>query len=391
MKMIAASIIIKDKIRLHNVPDILDIEKLCAILTKMNAKISRTNHSLEIDTSELKNIDPDPHLVRSIRASIVLVGPLLARFGHVKIPLPGGDKIGSRPIDRHIKAFKDLGISVQAENNFYIFKKGKVIKETANFEKITVTGTENILLFAAAQNQNIVIKNAAIEPEIIDLINFLKKAGAKINIEGRELKIKGSVNLKGVEHTVIPDRIEAGTFAILGTATGSDLEINNVRAEHIGALLEKFREIGVEFEINNDKLYIRKSDNLNAVDISTAEYPGFPTDLQSPIGVLLTQARGMSHIKENIFENRLGYLEELKKMGAKINILNDQEAEIYGPTELSGAKIESLDLRAGATLIIAGLLAHGKTEILGAETIDRGYEKIEERFAKIGAKIQRIN
>jgi len=391
MKMIAASIIIKDKIRLHNVPDILDIEKLCAILTKMNAKISRTNHSLEIDTSELKNIDPDPHLVRSIRASIVLVGPLLARFGHVKIPLPGGDKIGSRPIDRHIKAFKDLGISVQAENNFYIFKKGRVIKETANFEKITVTGTENILLFAAAQNQNIVIKNAAIEPEIIDLINFLKKAGAKINIEGRELKIKGSVNLKGVEHTVIPDRIEAGTFAILGTATGSDLEINNVRAEHIGALLEKFREIGVEFEINNDKLYIRKSDNLNAVDISTAEYPGFPTDLQSPIGVLLTQARGMSHIKENIFENRLGYLEELKKMGAKINILNDQEAEIYGPTELSGAKIESLDLRAGATLIIAGLLAHGKTEILGAETIDRGYEKIEERFAKIGAKIQRIN
>jgi len=391
MKMVAASIIIKEKIRLHNVPDILDIEKLCTILTKMNAKISRTNHSLEIDTSELKNIDPDPHLVRSIRASIVLVGPLLARFGHVKIPLPGGDKIGSRPIDRHIKAFKDLGISVQAENNLYIFKKGAVINTGANFEKITVTGTENILLFAAAENQNIVIKNAAIEPEIIDLIDFLKKAGANIKIEDRELKIKGSANLKGVEHTVIPDRIEAGTFAILGAATGSDLEINNVNPDHIDALLDKFRAVGVKFEMEKDKLYIKKSDTLRAIEISTAEYPGFPTDLQSPMGVLLTQVHGKSRIKENIFENRLGYLEELKKMGANINILNDREAEIYGPTDLSGAKIESLDLRAGATLIIAGLIARGKTEILGIETIDRGYEKIEERLVKIGAKIQRVN
>jgi len=390
IKLMAASIL-TGKAILHNVPDITDILKLALILKKMGAKIFRRGHTLEIDTINLKATDPDPDLVRSIRASVILVGPLLARFGKVKIPHPGGCVIGARPIDLHLKAFRDLGVEIKESPDLYEFKIDHIGASVVSFETISVGATENLLMFASFFAESITLKNCAIEPGVVDLAGFLNKAGAKISFENRTISILGSKNLKAIEYTVIPDRIEAGTFAILAAATRSNLEINQVRTEHIGALLDKFRAIGVKFEIEKDKLYIKKSDNLKAIDISTAEYPGFPTDLQSPMGALLTQAHGKSHIRENIFENRLGYLEELKKMGANINIRNDREAEICGPTELSGARIESLDLRAGATLIIAGLMASSRTIIENAETIDRGYEKIEERLAKIGAKIQRVS
>ena len=376
---------------LHNVPDITDIEKLALILKKMGAKITRDSHTLEIDTTNLKAEDPDPDLVRSIRASIILVGPLLARFGKVKIPHPGGCVIGSRPIDLHLKAFRDLGAEVKESPDTYEFKINRVSANKVDFAKISVGATENIIMFASFFSRTIILNNCAIEPGIIDLIGFLNRAGAIIKVNDRTIEINGSDELQPVEYTVIPDRIEAGTFAILAATTQSTLEINHVNVSHITALLEKFKEIGVKFEIGQDKLYIRKSTRLKATSIRTAVYPGFATDLQSPMGVLLTQAEGKSRIQENIFENRLGYLEELKKMGARINILNKHEAEIIGPTELKGAKIESLDLRAGATLIIAGLTGNGITEIHAAETIDRGYEKIEERLAKVGAKITRVN
>jgi len=333
-----------------------------------------------------------------IRASVVLVGPLLARFGQVEIPHPGGDKIGSRPINLHLKAFRDLGIIVEENPNHYLFKKNGPIGEQVYFEKISVTATENILLFASLQDQEIIINNAAIEPEIIDLVEFLRKAGVNIQIDGpprlgeagRRISIRGKSNLQGVSHQVIPDRIEAGTFIVLAAAARSQLKVTNLLPTHLAAFLLKLKEIGVQFDVGSDFIYIKKSQKLSACDIATVEYPGFSTDWQPPVGLLLTQAKGKSHIKENIFENRLGYLKELREMGAKVKFINNCQAEIIGPSQLHGAVIKSLDIRSGATLLIAGLIAEGKTIINHAENIDRGYEKIEERLSKIGANIKRF-
>lgn len=388
--MIAATILINGTVVLDNVPDILDIQKIINILQKMGGNINRQGHQLTINTEALRPGDPDGDLVRTMRASIVLVGPLLARFGKVKIPLPGGDKIGSRPIDRHLKAFTDLGIEVSISKNGYSFEKTKLIDNLVVFDKISVTGTENVLLFASAQPTKITIENAAIEPEIIDLVEFLRKAGVIIQIDGRRISIHGKSHLQSVSHQIIPDRIEAGTFIVLAAAARSQLKITNLNPTHLTAFLDKLKEIGVQFDVGSDFIYIKNSPELHACDIATAEYPGFSTDWQPPVGLLLTQARGISHIQENIFENRLGYLKKLQAMGAKDKLINLRRAEITGPARLHGAEIESLDIRAGATLLIAGLIAQGKTIINQAENIDRGYEKIEERLSKIGANIKRF-
>lgn len=391
IKMIAASVLVSGVTILDNVPDILDIQKIIAILEKMGAKFQRSSHHLEIDTRALKASNPDPTLVAAIRASIVLVGPLLARFGTVSIPHPGGCTIGSRPIDLHIKAFRDLGVEVTEGKNIYTFRATHQAPGPVVFSNISVTATENILLFASAQEEKITIKNAAIEPEVLDLIVFLSQAGAKIAVQDRTIKIEGTKNLKAVKHRVIPDRIEAGTFAILAAATKNDLKITQMNPKQLTALLEKFSQMGIAFKQGEDFLEIKSSEHFSSINISTAEYPGFPTDLQSPMGLLLSQAQGQSRIKENLFEHRLGYLKELQKMGGNVRFLNPQEAEISGPTPLYGARLESLDLRAGATLLIAGLIAQGRTEIKHAENIDRGYEKIEERLRAVGARIKRVS
>lgn len=390
IKMMAASILINGDVILNNVPDILDIEKLSSILSKMGAKIIREGHRLKINCQNISNANPDDNLVSSIRASVVLVGPILAKYGKARIIHPGGDKIGKRPIDRHIKAFQDLGIKVTEKENYYEFEKTNILNNKVRFDKISVTGTENILLFASFQKQSIIIENAAIEPEIIDLIEFLKKAGVQINFSDRQITVTGKKDLIGLTHTVIPDRIEAGTFMVLAAASKSNLKILNIVPEHLKEFLDKLTEIGVKFDIGRDFIYIEESRDLQAVDISTAEYPGLATDLQPPLGVLLTQATGTSHIKENIFENRLAYLNELKLMGANVKIINNQTAEISGPSNLVGKNIQSLDIRAGVTLIIAGLISSGQTVIYEAENIDRGYEKIEKRLINLGAKIKRV-
>lgn len=394
IKEIAAACLSSGETVLKNVPDILDIQKIAGILEKMGVKFTRYGHQLKIDTTNLRAGNPDPKLVGAIRASIILVGPLLARFGSLKIPHPGGCAIGSRPIDLHIAAFRKLGVKVEEKENYYFFEKTIENSDKTpveiHFPKISVGATENILLFASLLEREITLQNVATEPEVLNLIDFLLKSGVKISLKNRTLKILGQKELKSVECRVIPDRIEAGTFAILAAATGSNLKITGICPEHLGALLDKFRQMNIPFEKGNDFLYIKKPAEVKAVDVETSEYPGFPTDLEPPMGVLLTQAKGKSVILENIFENRLGYLSELQKMGAQIKILGGQKAEIYGPTPLSGAKIESLDLRAGATLIIAALCAKTPSEIKNAENIDRGYEKIEERLKKIGAKIQRV-
>ncbi len=400
IKMIAAACLLEGETVLENVPDILDIQKIITILEKMGVKFTRENHHLSINTRDLQPINPDSSLVAQIRASVILVGPLLARFGKITIPHPGGCLIGSRPIDLHLWALKQLGVTVTEKNGLYQFyQTAPLSKEvTISFPKISVGATENVILYACLQEQPVTIENAAIEPEIMDLIEFLKKAGVQIEVTNRKIAIFGKSHLRGVTHRVVPDRIEAGTFIILAATTKNSLKITEICPQHLTALLGKIKEMGVGFDLGEDFIYIKKPrcfdrdkpNKILAAEISTAEYPGFPTDLQPSMGVLLSQATGRSLIKENLFENRLGYLEELQKMGAKINQLGPKEAEIIGPTPLSGAKIHSLDLRAGATQLIAALAASGTTEILQAENIDRGYEKIEERLSTIGAQIRRV-
>lgn len=392
LKMIAACILIDGAVILRNIPDISDIAKVCLILEKMGAKIERSGHELSIDARAMSAQDPDPLLVKSIRSSVVLIGPILARFGQVRLPHPGGDKIGQRPIDRHIKAFADLGVETTHNEYEYIFRTDRLRQNhEITFDKITVNGTENIILFAAKSKAKVVINNAATEPEIVDLIEFLNHAGGNIKVQDRTVTVNGVAKLRGLEYSCIPDRLEAATFAVLAAATNSEIKIRNCSPEHLKPFLNALKTIGAKFKVGSDYLHILASPRLKAIDIETAEWPGFSTDWQPPLGVLLTQAKGKSTINERVFENRLGYLEQLQTMGANINILNSSSAEITGPTPLKGRVIESLDIRAGATLIVAGLIASGTTTILEAENIDRGYEKIEERLAQIGADIKRID
>jgi UDP-N-acetylglucosamine 1-carboxyvinyltransferase len=391
MKMLAASVLTKSEVVLQNVPQILDVDKLSAILTKMGAEIIRDNHTLRINNAHLRAESPDPTLVASIRASVVLIGPLLARFKKLDFTHPGGDKIGSRPIDRHLKAFRDLGVEVSESKKEYHFNLPEKLNTKTRFEEITWTGTENLLIFAAGLEQTTTIENIALEPEVFNLIEFLEKMGAKITVKDRMAIVTGRAELSGAKIECISDRLEAATFAVLAAAAGEGIEIKNCPVEFLDALWEKFSIMGIPFEKKQNSVYIKEPSKIAAVNISTSEYPGFVTDTQPPMGLLLTQAEGESFIQENIFENRLGYLKELQKMGAKIEILNNHEAKIFGPAKLHGAEIDSLDIRAGATLLVAGLIADGETIINEAENIDRGYEKIEERLRLLGAKISRTS
>lgn len=392
MKMIAAAVLIKDKVVLNNVPDISDVQMIINILTSNGAEISRDGHTLKIDTTNLTDKNPDPHLVKKMRGSIVLIGPYLARFGKIKIPQPGGCAIGARPIDIHLDVFRQMGAQISETDYFYEFKASSLDSKTINLKKVSVTATENALMAAVVGNGKTNIKNSACEPEIVDLANFLNKAGAKIVGAGtKSILIEAVGSLSGLEHTVIPDRIEAGTFCALAVVTKSPLKISHCEPNHLTAFLENFSKIGVKFEKGKDFIKIINSDNLTATDIETDVYPGLATDLQAPMGLVLTQAEGESTIDETVFEKRLGYLSELEEMGVKAKIIDNHRAKIYGPTKLHGRHIESLDLRAGATMILAGLAAEGKTVISNAQLVDRGYEKIEERLQKLGAQIERTN
>lgn len=390
LKMIAASVLIQDQIVLKNVPDILDIKNLQTILEKNGAKFERVDHTLKIDTSNLSNQDPDANLVEKMRGSIVLIGPYLARFGKIHLPKPGGCAIGSRPIDIHLDVFRQLGVEIEEKDSFYKLSSSKLKSGEINFEKVSVTATENAILAAVLTEGETSINGAACEPEITDLINFLNKAGAQITGAGTtNLKITGVSNLHGLEYQVMPDKIEAATFITLGIMTNSEIEVTELNLEDIQSFLDKLIEAGAGFETGETYVKVKSSDKLNKFEVKTDVYPGFATDWQALMGLIATKAEGTSKITETIFENRLGYLKELQDMGANIEILNNHEALITGPTQLKGAQIDSLDLRAGATLLIAGLSAIGQTVIQGAQIVDRGYEKIEERLNKLGAKIQR--
>ncbi len=390
LKLIAATVLIKDKVILENVPDISDIETLINILTKNGAQISRDQHTLTIDTTNLTNDDPDADLVRKFRGSIVLAGPYLARFGKVNIPQPGGCAIGSRPIDDHLNGFKQVDTNFEKIDAIYHFKREKIEGRQIKLCP-SVTATENMIMTQVLATGQTKITDVACEPQIADLANFLNEAGAKITGAGTDtIDIEGVDALHGLTYKVMPDPFEACTFICLAAATNSHFKITNCNPDHLYPFLDKLQEIGVEFVLGQDFVEVKSANNLKATDITTGFYPEFSTDMQSQTSLVLTQANGESKISEKLFENRLGYLKELEKMGAKIEILDNHTAQITGPTKLHGAHIESLDLRAGATLILAGLMAEGKTVIDNAEIVDRGYEKIEERLAKLGAKIKRI-
>lgn len=392
MKMIAACVLIQDQVVLENVPDILDIENIVKILSQNGAKILRQNQTLKIDTSGLKDILPDPTLVKKMRGAIVLVGPYLSRFGHITIPQPGGCAIGARPIDTHLKAFESIGTEIVCEKENYSFTLEQNQGGQVDLIEASVTATENIIMSQVIGSAKTVIKNAATEPQIIDLANFLNLAGAKISGAGtREIVIEGVQKLNGLKFKVMPDPFEAATFVCMAIVTKSEIKITNCRPDQMYPFLDVIRKMGAIIEEGKDYLLVKKTPPLKPIEIKTDIHPGFSTDMQAPLGLVMTQAQGESQITEKLFENRLNYLKQLVEMGARAEILNAHEAKIFGPCKLRGAHIESLDLRAGATLVLAGLIAEGETIIENAEIIDRGYEKIEKRLQQIGAKIERIS
>jgi len=390
LQLIPATLLADSPSTITNVPDILDIRNILDIIKILGAKVDFSNNELTIDPTTLKSCELPEKLVGKLRASIMLAAPLVNKFNSCQIPYPGGCVIGKRPLNYHFDAYRALGYNVTEKESSYKIEKGNPTGTTININ-FSVLATGNTIMAAVYAKGETVIKLAACEPEVSILIEFLNKMGADIEwIDNHIIKIKGTTSLHGTNIKNMPDRIEAGTFAIAAAACHSEIIINDFYSSHNDALLFKFREANVKYEIERNKLHIKKGTFIKPVKIQTKEYPGFPTDLQAPFSILMTQAEGISEVFETIFEGRLGYLHELEKMGAKVIIKNSQFANIDGPTPLYGTHIDSLDLRAGATLIIAALTAQGESIINNIDIIDRGYENIEGKLVDLGANISRV-
>ena len=386
LKMIAASLLTKEKVVLENCPDITDVHSLLSLIESLGAKTNFQNNVLEIDPSKVNRFCPNDEIAKKIRASIVLVGPLLARFNKAQIAHPGGCLIGNRPLDAHMEVFRQYGINIKYQDQYYSFSTPKLVG-AKTFPCLSVTATENAIMTAVLAKGESTIYAAAAEPEIKDLILMLRSMGAKIKGAGtHNITIKGVRKLSGTQFRIMTDRIEVGTIICAALATESEITVHDMREKDMGNFIYKLESLGAKFKIENSKLTVLKS-KLNSGQIDTRTYPGFSTDLQSPTAVLLTQANGKSRIFETLFENRFNFISELNRMGAKIKQINDYVIEINGSTKLKGAKIESTDLRAGAALVIAGLIAKGKTVINNIDIFERGYEKWENKLSKLGVDI----
>lgn len=395
LKILAALILSNEKCYISNFPFIEDTLNAVEILEKLGAKvkIDRKNKTIEVDPSDIKDVELDETLVRKLRSSILFAGPILAKFGKVRMNHPGGCVIGKRPIDLFLEGFEKMGIDVKFfEEGFELKTKGKCIKGAEIFfPKITVTGTEAMIMTAVLAEGKTVLRNCAMEPEIPALAEYLNNCGAKIRGAGTStIEIQGVDKLSGGEFRVIPDRIEAGTFVMMGFLTNSELKVKNCAPEHLGALLSVLEEAGAKFEIG-DNFVVTKPSSLKAVSITTHEYPGFATDLQPPYTLLMTQAQGQCIVHESIFDGRLFFTDRLFSMGANIIMCDPHRVVVNGPTTLYGKKLTSPDIRAGIALVLAGMVAEGTTVIENIYQIDRGYEKIEERLNKLGAGIKRVN
>ena len=392
---LAATLLTAETVTLHNVPYVKDLITQRRLLEDLGATVLTPElRTHKVTASNIEIFEAPYELVKTMRASVLALGPLLARFGQAKVSLPGGCAIGTRPIDLHLKAFEQLGAQVSLESGNVVARAphGRLIGANVSFDKVTVTGTENVMMAAALAKGKTVIHNAAREPEILDLAELLNKMGARIKGAGSEIiEIEGVETLGAAEHTIIPDRIETGTFMIAAAITHGELEITHCQPAHLQAVIEKLRETGIEIEeLNQSSLSVKCCpQGLRGKSVTTAPFPKFPTDMQAQYMSLMTQAEGESSVTETIFENRFMHASELVRMGANIHI-SGNTATIVGKTPLSGAPVQASDLRASASLVLAALCASGETLIDRVYHIDRGYETIVKKLNSVGARIERI-
>jgi UDP-N-acetylglucosamine 1-carboxyvinyltransferase len=392
----AAALLTGESVTLHNVPYVRDIITQRRLLEDLGAHVLTPElRTHKITAAHIELFEAPYDLVKTMRASVLVLGPLLARFGKAKVSLPGGCAIGSRPIDLHLESLKALGAEVSLEAGYVVARAprgGRLQGATVNFDKVTVTGTENLLMAATLASGTTTLNNAAREPEVADLAELLNRMGARVRGAGTPtITIEGVETLGAAEHTIIPDRIETGTFLVAAAITNGELELKDCMPEHSAIVIAKLREAGVEIEeVNQSTLHVRRSPKgLKASDITTEPHPRFPTDMQAQYMTLMTQAEGRASITETIFENRFMHASEMQRMGARIAI-EGRTAIVEGPAALAGARVQASDLRASASLVLAGLVAEGETIIERVYHIDRGYEKIEDKLRGVGAQIERL-
>ena len=392
----AAALLTAEPVHLKNMPRVRDITTMGKLLAHTAAHVETPDvppTDMTIQAEKVSDAEAPYELVRTMRASILMLGPLMGRLGYARVSLPGGCAIGSRPIDLHLKALEKMGAEISTASGYIearVPAGGRLRGAHIVFDKITVTGTENVLMAATLAEGDTQIENAAREPEVTDLVGLLTKMGAKIEGAGTStLRIRGVGKLRGARHSVIPDRIETGTFLVAGAMTGGELELVGCEPQHLTAVIAKLTEAGVEIRQQADRLRVRAGGKLVAADVTTEEHPGFATDMQAQYMALATQATGASVIIETIFENRFLHASEMMRMGASISV-EGREAVVRGPTPLGGTSVIASDLRASASLVLAGLVAKGETTVDRVYHIDRGYERIEEKLSAVGAHIERV-
>jgi UDP-N-acetylglucosamine 1-carboxyvinyltransferase len=394
----AAALLMEGPVTLENVPRVRDVETMARVLRHLGMRdVALEGGRLRASAGALGDPEAPYALVKTMRASILVLGPLLARLGRARVSLPGGCAIGARPIDLHIEALRRMGASLEIEHGYVVASCRRLRGAEISFDKKTVTGTENLMMAAALAEGRTMLKNCALEPEIADLARFLNACGARIEGAGGEtIVVEGVTRLRGATHRVIPDRIETGTFLMAAAATGSGITVEGCDPAHLGAVIDKLRECGVVLDVEPagaeagaGSITVRPDGPLRPATVVTLPYPAFPTDLQAQYMALATRAHGVSIITETVFENRLMHVGELRRMGARI-VVDGQTAIVAGPSPLSGAPVMASDLRASACLIVAGLAADGETLIDRAYHIDRGYEQVERKFQALGARIERV-
>jgi UDP-N-acetylglucosamine 1-carboxyvinyltransferase len=387
---LAAALLTDEPVTLRRIPRVRDIRTMERLLVDIGAQVDEEEETVRLHTPKIVSPEAPYELVKTMRASSLVLGPLVARSGRARVSAPGGCAIGSRPINLHIFGLERLGAKINQTHGYIEAEAPEGLRgAVVHFDRITVTGTEDLMMAAVLAKGETVLRNAAREPEVVDLAALLTKMGAKIDGAGTsDIRIEGVERLGGADHTIIPDRIEAGTFLVAGAITGGDLIVTGCEPEHLGALVSKLQQAGIDVTQGDDWIRVRGGGKIRSVDMTTEEYPGFPTDLQAQYMALMTQGDGIAVIVENIFENRYMHAQELGRMGANIRI-NGRQAMVAGPRVLTGAGVIASDLRASASLVLAALVARGETVIDRVYHIDRGYEKIEAKLAKVGANIRR--
>jgi UDP-N-acetylglucosamine 1-carboxyvinyltransferase len=371
------------------VPRLADTQTMVRVLEALGAKIQWDAAAMKIDTSTCSSVEAPYELVKTMRASVLVLGPLVARYGRARVSLPGGCAIGARPIDQHLKGLAAMGARIELSHGYVTARARRLRGATIVFDLVTVTGTENLMMAAALARGRTTLENAAREPEVEELARVLNKMGAKIRGAGTSLiTVEGVDELHPVEHSVIPDRIEAGTLLVAAAITRGNVLVRDCLPEHLEAVLAKLRAAGAEVSADGDGIRVRGKSDLRAADIATQPFPGFPTDMQAQFMVLMTRARGQSVLTETIFENRFMHVPELQRMGADI-VVEGRTAIVRGPTRLTGATVMATDLRASASLVLAGLIADGTTEILRIYHLDRGYDRLDKKLRALGADIRR--